>query len=215
MATGGQWHAVRVKPGSQRMARVLKDDDTPEHKLGETILERECRQEGIHVFMPAVWLCVLKHRSRKFVRRRLPLFTGYAFVNITPGDYEKVRKDVDSITAFLRQSRYSAPAIFAENLISRFALEDFERYQSARYEQAHKQEALRVDRIRKIRDEQNGMRHKIVGKGRRRNKMFAAEVEKYVEEQDSETQARWKALARELKSLEETDMPIETLKKIA
>lgn len=55
------WYAVRAKPGTQRMARPLpipaniteKERIEADRRKGESILERQLRQEGIDVYMPS------------------------------------------------------------------------------------------------------------------------------------------------------------------
>lgn len=105
-----RWYAVRTKPGSQRMAKAV--DDAPPHRIGESIIERNLRTEGVSVYMPAFWFQVKHHRTNKLVERRLPLLVGYAFVHLPRLEFEKVR-DIEGVMCFLQTNRDSGPLQFA------------------------------------------------------------------------------------------------------
>lgn len=69
------WYAVRIVPGAQKMASAIPN--APEHRVGETLLERECRNNGITIFMPSFWTVVRHQRTNKLIEKRFPLLVGY------------------------------------------------------------------------------------------------------------------------------------------
>lgn len=130
------WYAVRTVPGSQRMARVLEpaNDETEEQKAtrerrkGESIVERNLRNEGIDVYMPSFWAITQHQRTNKMREKRFPLLIGYAFVNIRQRDFEKVR-GIEGVMCFLRPSPERGPIVFKDTDIGGLMLADFEKQQ--------------------------------------------------------------------------------------
>ncbi|MGZ2484302.1 hypothetical protein ACVITL_002825 [Rhizobium pisi] len=126
---GRDWYAIRTAPGTQRMARHV--DDAPIHRIGESIIERNLRNEGISVYMPAYWYEGIHHRNRKVIQRRLPLLVGYAFVNLENLNFERVR-DVDGVVCFLRSEL--GPIRFSGDDLAVIAAEELTRRQEFRRE---------------------------------------------------------------------------------
>ncbi|WJR66971.1 transcription termination/antitermination NusG family protein [Neorhizobium sp. CSC1952] len=130
------WYAVRTVPGSQRMARVLEpaNDETEEQKAdrvrrkGESIVERNLRNEGIDVYMPSFWAITQHQRTNKMREKRFPLLIGYAFVNIHQRDFERVR-GVEGVMCFMRPSPDRGPIVFRDTDIGGLMLADFEKQQ--------------------------------------------------------------------------------------
>ncbi|OCJ05303.1 hypothetical protein A6U87_14970 [Rhizobium sp. AC44/96] len=151
------WYAVRTVPGSQRMATVLEpaNDETEadrvkrERRKGESIVERNIRNEGIEVYMPSFWAITQHQRTNKMSERRFPLLVGYAFVNIEQRDFERVR-NIDGVLAFIRPSFDRGPIVFRDTDIGSLMFADFqtqqqwerEREQRLVLSQAHRRNAL-------------------------------------------------------------------------
>ncbi|MGF6157788.1 transcription antitermination factor NusG [Ensifer sp. KUDG1] len=130
------WYAVRAVPGSQRMATVLEpaNDETEadkkarDRRKGESILERNLRNEGIDVYMPSFWDITQHQRTNKMIERRFPLLVGYAFVNIEQSDFERVR-NIDGVLSFVRPSFDRGPIVFRDTDIGSLMFADFQQRQ--------------------------------------------------------------------------------------
>ncbi|WP_018445541.1 MULTISPECIES: transcription termination/antitermination protein NusG [Rhizobium] len=154
---GRDWYAIRAAPGTQRMARHV--DDAPVHRVGESIIERNLRNEGISVYMPAYWYESIHHRTRKVIQRRLPLLVGYAFVNLENLNFEKVR-DVDGVVCFLRSEL--GPIRFSGDDLSIIAAEELSRRQEFRRERITRIQTETARQMMQLR----GNLRKIMPKGR-------------------------------------------------
>lgn len=139
-----RWYAIRVVPGYQRMAKVI--EGAPEDRRGESVIERNLRNEVIDVYMPAFWKEIRKHRSQKLIERRMPLLVGYAFVRRDPGDgFDPIRK-VDGVGGIVSLSRDSGPIAFSENDIQALMLSGFDTQQAYRFVKASATEEARHKR---------------------------------------------------------------------
>ncbi|NSX87639.1 hypothetical protein G6L86_18710 [Agrobacterium tumefaciens] len=115
------WYAVRIVPGAQKMARAIPN--APEHRVGETLLERECRNNGITIFMPSFWTVVRHQRTNKLIEKRFPLLVGYAFVRIDDKGFGAVR-DLNTVSYFLRGGgRYGLASFPDETLVELYLAE--------------------------------------------------------------------------------------------
>ncbi|NTB01086.1 transcription termination/antitermination protein NusG [Agrobacterium tumefaciens] len=115
------WYAVRIVPGAQKMARAISD--APEHRVGETLLERECRNNGITIFMPSFWTVVRHQRTNKLIEKRFPLLVGYAFVRIDDKGFGAVR-NLNTVSYFLRGGgRYGLASFPDETLVELYLAE--------------------------------------------------------------------------------------------
>lgn len=131
------WYAVRAVPGSQRMATMLEpandeteaDKATRARRKGESILERNLRNEGVDVYMPSFWDTIQHQRTNKTIERRFPLLVGYAFVNIEQSDFERVR-NIDGVLSFVRPSFDRGPIIFRDTDIGSLMFADFQKQQN-------------------------------------------------------------------------------------
>ncbi|KKX29198.1 hypothetical protein FDR95_00005 [Rhizobiaceae bacterium LC148] len=153
------WYAVRTVPGSQRMARVLEpaNDETEEQKAtrerrkGESIVERNLRNEGIDVYMPSFWAITQHQRTNKMREKRFPLLVGYAFVNIHQRDFERVR-GVEGVMCFMRPSPDRGPIVFRDTDIGGLMLADFEKqkiWEQEREERLAKAQSYRRNALNK------------------------------------------------------------------
>lgn len=91
------WYAVKARPGTQRPAAARVG--APADRKGETIIERNLRDQGFDVFMPTTVREVRHHRTDEFIIKRFPLMVGYAFVR-QPRDFYTL-SDCDGVSAIL------------------------------------------------------------------------------------------------------------------
>ncbi|MBB3743887.1 hypothetical protein FHX10_003386 [Rhizobium sp. BK591] len=154
---GHDWYAIRTAPGTQRMARHV--EGAPISRVGESIIERNLRNEGISVYMPAYWYESIHHRTRKVIQRRLPLLVGYAFVNLENLNFEKVR-DVEGVVCFLRSE--FGPIRFSGDDLAVIAAEELSRRQEFRRERITRIQTETAGQVMQLR----GNLRKILPKGR-------------------------------------------------
>lgn len=129
--SGGRWYAVRVSPGGQRMA--AKRHDAPEHRIGESIVERNLRDAGIDVYMPAFWNEVRIRRSRRVRQRRYPLFVGYAFIHHDARKGFKEIEKIEGVGEVVTSSQDGPPSEFRESDLRAVMVEMFNDYLQYRY----------------------------------------------------------------------------------
>lgn len=169
---GMNWYAVRAVPGSQRMARAItiqplageSEEQTSiraERRKGESILERDCRQAGIEVFMPGFWNTTRHQRTNTLIDRRYPFLVGYAFVCIERQAFEKVRK-LDTVSGFVRNA--FGPVAFDDLVIGELALAELQRKQAFEMERFERESLNRAHR-RAVLNRHLGL---ILPKGRRK-----------------------------------------------
>lgn len=117
------WYAIRVTPGFQRMAAPMPDAD--EYRRGESIVERNLREAGIDVYMPAFWKEVRVRRSRRLRERRLPFLVGYAFIHhdIARG-FDCVR-NVHGVSGIVADGGDGSPIVFHEGEVRVIMMEMF------------------------------------------------------------------------------------------
>lgn len=164
-----RWYAVRAVPGSQRQARPIpiaanateEEKAAAERRKGESIIERQLRQEGIDVYMPSFWIRTKHHRTNQLIERRLPFLVGYVFVHLPDLEFEKVRA-VETVMCVLAPSRGMGPVRFPESVISSMMVAEFDAAQKAQYEEWRVMEAKRFKQSEHIR----GQLKKILPKGR-------------------------------------------------
>ena len=139
-----RWYAIRTKPGAQRMDRALPKTEGElkariarlrkrEVPVGETIIERDCRDAGYEIFMPSYMVEVKHHRTKLWLEKRFPLLVGYAFVNLPAQDFETFRRKVDSALCVLkpggqghRPFEFSEWAVNQLRIVEREALLQFD-----------------------------------------------------------------------------------------
>lgn len=120
-----RWYAVRVTPGMQKMAAPIKD--APEHRRGETLVERHLREAGVDVYMPAFWKEIRHHRSRKLKERRFPLLVGYVFIRADPRRGFNAIREIDGVNSLVTMNSMEGPAVFREEDIRPLMVEMFEK----------------------------------------------------------------------------------------
>lgn len=135
-ASGGNWYAIRVQPGFQRMAAPITD--APEYRVGETIIERRLREAGMDVYMPAFWVEVRVRRKKRFRTRRLPLLVGYAFVRHDPGKGFEVIREVDGVNSIVSLRDRFTPSAFREEDIGEIMLDMFRHRLAHEYNRVHR-----------------------------------------------------------------------------
>ncbi|MBY5533029.1 hypothetical protein HFO58_07575 [Rhizobium leguminosarum] len=91
------WFAVKAAPGAQRCPSMREGQD----RTGDSVVERNLRNEGFEAFMPSYRIEVRHHRQGHWIERRFPTFNGYLFVNIGPHDYRAVEA-IDGVSKILR-----------------------------------------------------------------------------------------------------------------
>lgn len=147
---GERWYAIRTRPGAQVMARQLPEAENDEeqcrleYRRGESLVERNLREAGIDVYMPAFWREYRTHRGRKFRQRRQPLLVGYAFIRRDPAKGFDAVRDVDGVLDIVANAR--VPAEFAEADIQFLMVEMFNLHQEYSLQRAHKIEEARFKR---------------------------------------------------------------------
>lgn len=178
----------------------------PAGREGESIIERNLRNEGIDVYMPSFWQDVRHQRTNKVIAKRFPLLVGYVFVNITDNDYEKVRK-TEGVMCFLKSSRDGAPAVFrdAED-IGLLMLADMERKAVYTREREERQKLADQQR-RNALNRQLGL---ILPKGRRKKVSMRYAAEQAMNELSPATRERVLLILKELEGLE-GDAPLANL----
>lgn len=112
------WYGIKAAPGAQRCPSMRDGQD----RKGESIIERNLRNEGFEAFMPSYRIEVQHHRQRHWIERRFPTFVGYLFVNIGPDDFRTV-EEVTGVSKILRFTRSndegSMPFAFPQETIDR------------------------------------------------------------------------------------------------
>lgn len=164
-----RWYAVRAIPGSQKQAKPLlvaanatdEEKAEAERRKGESIIERQLRQEGIDVYMPSFWIRTKHHRTNQLIERRLPFLVGYVFVHLPCLEFEKVRA-VESVMCVLAPSRFDGPVRFPEGVISKLMVAEFDAAQQAQQEGWSEMETKRFKQSEHLR----GQLKKILPKGR-------------------------------------------------
>ena len=148
--TKPNWYAIRTTPSAQRMARPVPDlPEDQQHRRGETIIERNLRNAGIDVFMPAFWKEIRQHRSRKLTERRFPLLVGYAFIRHDPGHGFDCIRSIDGVNGVLRISAERGPQPFVEADLTAITMAVFDKHQAY---QLQRQTALEGARYRRKAD---------------------------------------------------------------
>lgn len=193
-----RWYAVRTKPGSQRMARAI--DGLPPHRVGESIIERNLRTEGVDVYMPSWWHVTRHHRTNKLIERRLPFLVGYAFVHLPSLDFEKVRA-VDGVMCFLQTNRDSGPLRFSEQDLAVMMLAEWKAEQNRKFAQALKEEVDRFNRKNKLRGELK----RFIPKGRGVRINLREQAERAIHMMPDVVKARVLGIIKELDALENGD----------
>lgn len=211
------WYAVRAKPGTQRMARPLpiaanstdEEKAAAERRKGESILERQLRQEGIDVFMPSHWNWTRHHRTNKLIAKRFPFLIGYAFVHLPKLEFEKVRK-VEAVMCMLAPTRNSGPVVFPETLISELMVIEFKAAESRRIQEWSDLERVRFNKANKLR----GQLKKILPKGRHAKTPLREYADMSIEKLNEIVRSRVLSITAQLDALEAAET-LDQIEKVA
>lgn len=106
--------------------------------IGETIIERDCRDKGYEIFMPSYWMEAKHHRTKQWMDKRFPMLTGYAFVNLPEQQFEKLRSEVDSVLCVLKPGKMQQPFEFTEWAVGAMRLAEWREEQSFKYDKARR-----------------------------------------------------------------------------
>jgi hypothetical protein len=199
------WYAVRAKPGTQRMARPLllaanateQDKAEWERRKGESILERQLRQEGIDVYMPSFWIRTKHHRTNKLIERRHPFLVGYAFVHLPEFEFERVR-GVDAVMCMLAPTRNAGPVRFPEAMISQFMIDEFDAAQRHRLQEWTDMERRRFKKQNHLR----GQLKKVLPKGRNPRSSLREYADHALDRLNDVVRARVLSITAQLDALE-------------
>jgi len=198
MAAASNWYIIRAVPGSQRMARAI--DGLPDYRKGESILERQCRDNGVEVYMPAFWETARHQRTNKLIERRYPIIVGYAFVNIAgEGFYKNVNK-VESIQGFIKSG--GVPIRFPAEDIGVLAAAEFERHGAYEKDRREREELYRKYR-RNVLNKSLGL---IFPKGRRKKIPLRMIAEEAIISLSPASRFRVQNILNELKALDDEEM---------
>ncbi|WP_246569421.1 transcription termination/antitermination NusG family protein [Rhizobium bangladeshense] len=139
------WFAVKTAPGAQRCPSMREGHD----RKGESIIERNLRNEGFEAFMPSYRIEVRHHRQGHWIERRFPTFVGYVFVNIGPADFRRV-EEVNGVSKILRFTTSSEqrpmPFAFPQETIDRLRYIEWEQEQNFLFGRARRQREEELDR---------------------------------------------------------------------
>lgn len=195
-----KWYAVRAMPGTQRMAAATPRPIEQQHRIGETIIERNIRNEGFDVYMPAFWRDVKHQRTNKIMAKRFPLLVGYVFVNIRERDFERVRR-TDGVMCFLRPSPDLPPASFKDEDIGALMLVDMEAKRGYDIEKEER-EMLAKHHRRNALHRQLGQ---LLQKGRKRRISMRYAAERAIGHLSPDRRERVLLILKELEGLEAVD----------
>ncbi|MBB3355317.1 hypothetical protein FHT70_005278 [Rhizobium sp. BK049] len=139
------WFAVKAAPGAQRCPSMREGRD----RKGESIIERNLRNEGFEAFMPSYRIEVRHHRQGHWIERRFPTFVGYVFVNIGPDDFRRV-EEVNGVSKILRFTKSfeqrPMPFAFPQETIDRLRYIEWEQEQNFLLSRARRQREEELDR---------------------------------------------------------------------
>ncbi len=205
MMADTNWYAVRAVPGAQRMARAIEpaNDETEEQKAsrerrkGESVLERNLRNEGIDVYMPSFWTITQHQRTNRMSEKRFPLLVGYAFVNIPQRDFEKVR-GVEGVMCFMRPSPDRGPIAFRDTDIGSLMFADFQAQQT--WEREREQRLVTAQGFRRnVLNKRLGL---VFPKGRRKNVPLRIMAETAIESLAPASRQQVLIILNELKAMD-------------
>ncbi|MCZ7480543.1 transcription termination/antitermination NusG family protein [Rhizobium rhizogenes] len=168
-----------------------------QHRIGESIIERNIRNEGFDVYMPAFWKDVKHQRTNRIMAKRFPLLIGYVFVNIREGYFERVRR-TEGVMCFLRPSAELPPASFKDEDIGALMLADM---QAKRDYDVGKQEREKLAQQQR-RNSLNRQLGLILPKGRRKKVSMRYAAEQAMDDLSPASRERVLLILRELEGLE-------------
>lgn len=193
--SGSKWYIIRAVPGSQRQAKAY--DGLSRKRAGESILERECRNRGIDIYMPSFWLLAQHQRTNKLIDKRLPLLVGYAFVRIDDGNFAKVDK-VPSVMCILKHGKTGDVVTMQDEDVGQLMLADHLRameYARLREERAEKGRMHRRNQL-------NRRLGQILPKGRNRKIPVRMRAEAEIDKLPPAVRERVLHIIQEIRAIE-------------
>ncbi|WP_333721977.1 transcription termination/antitermination NusG family protein [Agrobacterium tumefaciens] len=160
-------------------------------------MERNIRNEGFDVYMPAFWKDVKHQRTNKIKAKRFPLLVGYVFVNVRERDFERVRR-TDGVMCFLRLSADLPPASFKDEDIGALMFADMEKKRDYETER-NDRERLAQQHRRNALNRQLGL---ILPKGRRKKVSMRYAADQAMNELSPATRERVMLILKELEGIE-------------
>jgi len=143
-ATVETWFAIKAAPGAQRCPSMREGQD----RKGESLVERNLRNEGFEAFMPSYRIEVRHHRQGHWIERRFPTFVGYLFVNIGPHDYRAV-EEIEGVSKILRFTKRfeerPMPFEFSQETIDRLRYIQWEQEQNFLFARARRQREEEIE----------------------------------------------------------------------
>ncbi|WP_245505206.1 transcription termination/antitermination NusG family protein [Neorhizobium sp. S3-V5DH] len=187
------------------MATILEpaNDETEEERLqrerrkGESVIERNLRNENIDVYMPSFWTITQHQRTNKMREKRFPLLVGYVFVNIHQRDFEKVR-GVEGVMCFMRPSPDRGPIAFRDTDIGSLMFADFQKQQE--WEREREERLIEAHSYR--RNALNKRLGLVFPKGRRKNIPLRAMAEAAINDLAPASRQQVLAILAELQAMD-------------
>lgn len=170
-----KWYAIRVTPGMQKMAAPIAGE--PEHRHGETLIERHLREEGVDVYMPAFWKEIRQHRSRKLRERRFPLLVGYVFIRTDPRKGFNAIREIDGVNSLVTMRNGDGPAVFREEDLTPLMVEMFRKNLNYRHTRMFRIENARAGRQQAL----NADLGRLLPKGRSRTVSLRYHADRCIE----------------------------------
>jgi transcription antitermination factor NusG len=192
-----KWYAVRVTPGMQKMAAPIADE--PEHRRGETLIERHLREDGVDFYMPAFWKEIRQHRSRKLRERRFPLLVGYVFIRSDPRKGFNAIREIDGVNSLVTMRNSDGPAVFREDDIRPLMVEMFKKSLEYRYHRMVQIENARASRQQTLHADLG----RLLPKGRSRTVSLRFHADKCIEAMAQGARQRVLGIMAALDSLED------------
>lgn len=96
-----QWYAIRTRPGFQRTI--------PGGRLISQI-EKVMEDEQYECYVPSMCFEVKHHRTKKWMVKRVPIFPGYAFINLKAEQTLDELRGVDGVLCVLKPHKHR-PAV--------------------------------------------------------------------------------------------------------
>lgn len=197
------WYAIRVAPGGQKMAREIHG--ASEERIGETQIERECREKGFVIFMPSFWTVVRHQRTNKLIEKRFPLLVGYAFVRVKGQDIDWV-KQLNYVAYFLRGGGHYGLASFGVEEIAQLYIAELDKREEHRTMKRNGEADVRKHR-RKALNHQLGL---IFPKGRRKRVPLRMLASAAINSLPHKTKKRCMSILTELEALDKQDATCNT-----
>jgi transcription antitermination factor NusG len=205
ISTAESWYLIRVVPGGQRMARAL--DGASEHRIGETLLERECREKGVAVFTPSFWTVVRHQRTNRLIEKRYPLFPGYCFVQVAGAGFDPIRR-FNYVSHFMRGGGRYGMASFTDRDMVMLYVADQEARDTHQTMKKNGEADVREHRRKEL-NRQIGL---IFPKGRRKKIPLRVMAESAINGLSAKAKERCKSLLKELELLEREETSCNDLK---